>query len=261
MNGETGGALSLIVGAVLVRLSVTGAHRRYVKAAMGPWVTLAGVVLIVLGLVVIVRSLRNDRDTPTDTDDDRHEHGQEHGHEHGHEPSHEQHHEHAHSHAHSHGGERIAWLLVAPVLTLLLVAPPALGAFALTRGAARASTSGRSNWPPLTPGAAPIPIPLADFYQRAYGGGEAVFNGAKVQVTGFVAQTSGDGFLIARYAIACCAADASASVARVVGYAGGVPPRDQWVTVTGTFQSIGTDGPRLVADTVIAIPTPNDPYE
>lgn len=243
MNEESGGALSLIVGAVLVRLAVTGAHRRYVRVGMGPWLLVAGVVLVTLGLVTTVRALRRPGNAHADEahashDADAHQH-----------------------HDHDHGGERVAWLLVAPILTLLLIAPPALGAFALDRGTARVTTSGRSNWTPLTPTATPVTMTLADFYQRAYDGGASVFNDATVRVTGFVARTTGDGFLVARYQIACCAADATAAVARIVGYAGPTPPRDQWLTITGTFQSVGSDGPRLLAQTVTAITAPADPYE
>lgn len=234
MNDESGGALSLIVGAVLVRLALTGAHRRYVRVGMGPWLLVAGLVLVALGFVATARALRR----PTV------EHAG---------PTHE--------HEHDHGGERVAWLLIAPIITLLLIAPPALGAFALDRGTARVTTTGKSNWAPLTPTATPVSMTLADFYLRAYDGGESVFNNTTVQVTGFVARTTGDGFLVARYQIACCAADATAAVARIVGFAGPTPKRDQWLTITGTFQSVGSDGPRLLAQTVTAIAAPADPYE
>ena len=50
------------------------------------------------------------------------------------------------------------------------------------------------------------------------------------------APTKGEGFLVARYSIACCAADALAATARVVGWDGPVPQRDTWVQVEGTFE-------------------------
>ena len=236
MTPEGGGTLSLIVGAVLLRLVATGTYRQYVKPVMGLWLVVAGVVLVVLGLVVVVRTLWS----PVSTHEDAHGHGENHG---------------------RHGSERIAWLLVAPVLTLLLVAPPALGSFALNRGSARVTTATKSNWTPLTAGPEPVVLTLAEFYQRAFGGGAAVFDGATVQLVGFVASASGNGFVLARYQIACCAADASAAVTRVVGYPGAPPARDRWVTVTGTFDRVADGMPLLIAVRLTPIPTPADPYE
>lgn len=80
-------------------------------------------------------------------------------------------------------------------------------------------------------------------------------------MTGFVAQTQGDGFELARYQIACCAADATPVVIRVTDVFGDAPPQDGWVTVTGVFQPGGEPIPRLAATTVLAITPPNDPYE
>ena len=56
---------------------------------MGPWLAVAGVLLTLLGIVVLWRHRRGEDD---------------------------------HS-AHEHGGEQVAWLLLAPVLALLLIAP------------------------------------------------------------------------------------------------------------------------------------------
>jgi len=87
----------------------------------------------------------------------------------------------------------------------------------------------------------------------------ASFDGATVQLTGFVAGSEAGGFRLARYEIACCAADASPVVLRVLGVRG--PARDRWVTVTGTYQPGGGDPPVLAATNAIEIPPPRDPYE
>ena len=51
-----------------------------------------------------------------------------------HEREHHHPHDHGHDHDHDHGhGPRVAWLLLAPVAVLLLVAPPALGSFTAAR--------------------------------------------------------------------------------------------------------------------------------
>ena len=102
---------------------------------------------------------------------------------------------------------------------------------------------------------------LLEFGQRAFERGGASFNGAEVELTGFVAETEDGGFELARYQIACCAADATPVVIRITGVFGDVPTQDRWVTVTGVFQPGGDPVPRLAAISVLEIPPPNDPYE
>ena len=253
MTPEAGGTVTLLVGAVLLRLAVGGTYRRYVQPAMGIWLTVAGIVLVVVGSVAVLRAVF----APAPADRVA-----------GHDPAGHAHASDAHasdahaSDAHAHGGRgaRISWLLLAPLLTLLLVSPPSLGAFALNRGGARVSTPRSSNWPPLVGGSVPFDLPVAEFYSRAFGGADAL-GPATVRLTGFVAGANADGFLLARYQIACCAADATAAIVRVVGYGGVTPGRDQWVTVVGTFGGIERGEPRLVATTATPTAAPVDPYE
>ena len=248
MTPEAGGTVTLLVGAVLLRLAVGGTYRRYVQPAMGIWLTVAGIVLVVVGSVAVLRAVF----APAPADRGFGEH-----------PASDAHAGHAHANdAHAHGGRgaRISWLLLAPLLTLLLVSPPSLGAFALNRGGARVSTPRSSNWPPLVGGSVPFDLPVAEFYSRAFGGADAL-GPATVRLTGFVAGANADGFLLARYQIACCAADATAAIVRVVGYSGVAPGRDQWVTVVGTFGGIERGEPRLVVTNVTPTRAPVDPYE
>jgi uncharacterized repeat protein (TIGR03943 family) len=102
---------------------------------------------------------------------------------------------------------------------------------------------------------------LLEFGQRALERDGESFDGASVRLTGFVAGRDGDGFRLARYQIACCAADAAPVVIRVIGVHGSLPAPDQWVTVTGRFQPGGGDLPVLAATTVAPIPPPDEPYE
>jgi uncharacterized repeat protein (TIGR03943 family) len=224
-----GGTISLLVGAVLLRLTVTGTYRRYVRVEMGPWLAIAGVVVVVLGLVALVRAIRHER-----ADD-----------AHGHEP----------------GSDRAGWLLLAPIAALLLVAPPTLGSYGVGRAAAVDIRAGAPVFQPLSMEASPVRMTLLEFGQRAFDGEGASFDGASVRLTGFVAGPDGDGFRLARYQIACCAADAAPVVIRVIGVHGGTPPPDQWVTVTGRFEPGGGALPLLAATTVTAIVPPDEPYE
>jgi len=223
------GTISLLVGAVLLRLTVTGTYRRYVRVEMGPWLAIAGVAVVVLGVVTLVRAFRDQR-----LDDG-----------HGHEP----------------GSDRAGWLLLAPIAALLLVAPPTLGSYGVGRAAAVDIREGAPVFRRLSADASPVAMTLLEFGQRAFEGDGASFDGASVRLTGFVAGPDGDGFRLARYQIACCAADAAPVVIRVIGVHGGTPPPDQWVIVTGRFEPGGGNLPLLAATTVTPIPPPDEPYE
>ena len=222
-----GGLISLLVGTVLLRLTLNGTYARYVRLGMGPPLAIAGAAVIVLGLVTLLHAFRHTN--PVDAHDHR-------------------------------GGNRVGWLLLAPIAALLLVAPPTLGSYGVGRGAEVDIRSGGSVLDRLEPGAAPIPMTLLEFGQRAVDQDGVSFNGATVQLTGFVAGAEKGGFRLARYQIACCAADAAPVVLRVVGTGAG-PARDRWVTVTGTFQPGGGEMPELAATNVVEIPAPLDPYE
>jgi len=229
VSTDAGATLTTVIGLLLVRLAVQGSYRSYVRPGMGPWIAIAGVLLTLLGIIVLWRHRRGEED---------------------------------HS-DHEHGGEQVAWLLLAPVLALLLIAPGALGSFSLGRtGSAVTVRSGHGVFARLDPEAGPREMSLLEFNQRAFEGTEgSSFNGATVRVIGFVGPTKDDGFVVARYSIACCAADALAATALVTGWTGRVPARDSWVEVEGRFEPGGEVDPRLVAASVTVIPTPDDPYE
>ena len=237
----------LLVGALLIRMVATGDYLRYVRSGMGPWLVVSGVLLVALGLSGLVTAVRGRRRE---------------------EPGHDQHHEGHEGHeghdGHGHGSGRVGWLLLAPVLALLLVTPPALGSF----GVDRTSTPGvvvaarGALFPPLPAGRPPRSMTLLEFSQRAASRGGAGLGAAPVQLTGFVAQPrDGAGVRLARYQIACCAADAAAAVVRLVGVPG-PPARDTWLSVAGTYRGTGADGvPELAVTASRVVPAPEDPYE
>lgn len=243
MSEDARATTVLLVGALMIRLSVGGAYAKYVRAGMGPLLLIAGILLAGLGLFGVVRALRR-RGESADED----AHGQDDGHHDG------------HHHGHHHG-ERIGWLLLVPVLALLLVTPPTLGSFGVGRSAAVSVTSGGKVFSPL-PAGRTVPMTLLEFDQRAADHKGASFGATQVRLTGFVTPSSDrQGFRIARYQIACCAADAVASVVRITGASGSRPARDQWVTATGTFDRAADGVPELHAVSLAEVPTPVDPYE
>jgi uncharacterized repeat protein (TIGR03943 family) len=227
-----GGTISMLVGAVVLRLTLTDTYRRYVQPAMGKWLLIAGVALILLGLVTLINALRNV------------------------EP--EEAHGHDHEHSHRVG---VGWLLLAPIAALLLVAPPTLGAYGVNRGATVKVRAGKAVFTPLRRKDAPVEMTLLEYIERSSEHNGASFHGVPVKLTGFVVGGESGGFRLARYQISCCAADATASELEVVGTSGPPASDDQWVTVTGTFQPGGGELPRLAATSVVEIPAPEDPYE
>jgi hypothetical protein len=52
-----------------------------------------------------------------------------------------------------------------------------------------------------------------------------------------------------------------AALVRVVGVSGDPPGRDQWVTVTGSFQPSPGDPPQLLVSSLTLTAAPDDPYE
>lgn len=227
-----GGTISMLVGAVVLRLTITDTYRRYVQPAMGKWLLVAGVALILLGLLTLINALRNV------------------------EP--EEAHGHDHEHSHSVG---VGWLLLAPIAALLLVAPPTLGAYGVRRQGGVTVKPGKAFFKPLQAKGAPVQMTLVEYIERALEHNGASFHNVPVKLTGFVAGSEAGSFKLARYQIACCAADATAVEMQVVGTSGTPPSDDQWVVVTGTFRRGGGDLPRLAATSVVEIPAPEDPYE
>lgn len=229
-----GGTISILIGAVLLRLTVTETYLRYVRPELGIFLLLAGAAVVALGITTLARSLRSG-------DADAHGHGDlEHEHEHG---------------------VGVGWLLLAPIAALLLVAPPTLGSYGINRAANVNVMAGAGVFKPLNRSAGPVAMGLLEYGQRSFERNGASFRGAPVKLTGFVAGEEGDGFKLARYQIACCAADASPIVVQVVGTSGDLPQSDQWVTVTGTFRPVAGDLPRLAATSVVDVSAPEDPYE
>ncbi len=239
-----GGTITVLAGTVLLRLTLTGTYTRYVRAGMGPWLAIAGVLVIGLGVVTLVRALRR-RSGPVGGAGHAAAHGDAHGRD-----------------GEAHGGG-MGWLLLAPIAALLLVAPPTLGSYGVDRGAAVDVRSGGRVFDPVDSSGGPVPMSLLEFSQRAVDRGGESLDGATVELTGFVATDdgNGEGFRLARYQIACCAADAAPVVVRVTGIQGAEPTPDQWVTVAGSFSTGRSAVPVLAATSVQAITAPDDPYE
>lgn len=218
-------AFPLLTGGLLLRLVVTGRYRDFVKASMWPWLTLSAVAL----LAAAAWELASSRAVAPD-----------------HRP-------------------RIAWLLLAPVVVVLGVAPGSLGASALdraTRGRAVA-TYADGSWARLPADGVPLPMTIGEFVERTYAGDTT--RGVPVVLTGFVVPDAGAAtFRVVRFRISCCAADAAPVAVRVVNPpAGGAPPADTWVRVTGVLvpDEPAVLDPRFELTDLESIDEPASPYE
>ena len=218
-------AFPLLVGGWLVRLVVTGEYRSYVRDSMWPWLTMSGIALVA-GAAWLVSSRRARADT---------------------------------------NRSRIGWLLIAPVFAMLLVSPGALGAGALDNAArSKPSSAASAEWDQLPATGPPVALTMYEFAERSYADAGRTLRGATVTLTGLVAPAKdGQGFRVVRFRIACCAADALAAAAEIVGWQGPTPPTNSWVTVVGRFHPSDIErlDPLIDATSITPIDQPAEPYE
>lgn len=244
MEDRTQGALLLAVGGVAVRLGVTDAANNFIRPGYRWLLVVAGAALALLGLVALIRALR--ADAPASEA-----------------PAHD---EHGHDHAR---GPRVAWFLTLPLFAILLVAPPPLGSFAASRQSGVVTTTATS-FPPL-PAAedGAVPLTMGQYTVRALYDSEATLEGARVRLTGFVSeQLDAGAYHLTRFQLACCAADGTAISVEVRGDQA-QRPVDQWFEVEGTWAAreghvlgeLTVDKPVLIAESVVPIAQPAEPYE
>jgi uncharacterized repeat protein (TIGR03943 family) len=159
---------------------------------------------------------------------------------------------------------RAAWSLgfvALPVVLVLVLPPTALGSYAASR---RSLASGVVTGVPnvdvgdrVTLAAVAAGI-WSDDARRAL----ADRAGSRVTFEGIVTRRQGqpaDEFVLTRFIVSCCVADALSVQVRVVGAPPGRFAEDQWVRVTGTFYPVGRE---VVVDAslITRIERPENPY-
>lgn len=231
LGEDAAGLVMVALGTVGLQMALTGDALWFVKPSMRWPLGASGLLLVGVGLLTVIGATR------------RHGHAGDHaGHDHG-------------DHDHPSG---VGLLLVAPLLALLLVAPSALGASAADRRLARIDTEA-----PLGPLPAPVDgttvIPLLEVMQRHARGEQGGLAGLQLRLVGFVAEPTSDGFVLTRFRLACCAADASVAKVRIVGVP--APAADAWVEVVGPWVPGATELPVVAASRVTPVATPANPYE
>ncbi len=118
--------------------------------------------------------------------------------------------------------------------------------------------------PPAADGA--VELTLAEINQHGLYDVDEHMRGARLRVDGFVVPDSdgpGGTFLLTRFVLSCCAADAYPMSLRISGVEH-VPAHDTWVRVEGSWKAHAIDDvpdfEEIEADTLTAIPAPADPY-
>ncbi len=157
MNKTTQSVLIALLGGLMISITVSGRYTSYVKPSYGPLLIISGIILILVGVLSIIVGIRSDllADRARETElvaaggapGASAAHGQE---EH---PQHEGHREGGgedDAHGHSHDRSRAPWLIMAPILVLLLLAPPALGADAVARNAGSQALIGLNGVAPVS---------------------------------------------------------------------------------------------------------------
>ena len=223
MRRDTQHVLLVLLGGALLRTAADDTYLRFVRPSHRWLLLAAGAVIVVLAIVGLLR----DRSGPP---------------------------------AHEHGPGHAPWLLLAPVLVIALVAPPALGADAVSRaGAGNAAVRASDVFGPL-----PAELSVAEFVERAVWDTSGSLDGREVTLTGFVVRR-GAATELARLTIACCAADARPNRVRLAGDVGD-HAADTWLQVRGVLQpgsATAANGhvPALTITSARTVPPPPDPYE
>jgi uncharacterized repeat protein (TIGR03943 family) len=251
VNSDLQNGLTIVVGVTALRLSLTDVYLRYVKESLRPWLVIAGVLLVLVGVTGLVRDARR-ASAATAEEPEAEPVGA------GHEHDHDDH------------MPRVAWLLMLPVLAIFLISPASLGAFAARRSSNARLEAPKAKFPDLAAevrGA--VPMTLREYSLRSYYDDTKSLATTRVRLTGFVTPESGQ-LMLTRFALSCCAADGVAVKVRLVDFPGPTPSADTWFEVEGEFLEpdrlegapITTrPAPMKVVGTPRRISEPKQPYE
>ena len=152
--------------------------------------------------------------------------------------------------------------MVVPVLLITILPPATLGSFSAGKRSAVAGAGFSASTGDIATG----DLTLVDVAtaQTTPEGEEALARraGEQVDFVGFVtryADTPADEFLLTRYVVSCCVADATVAQVRVVNVTPGAFEDNEWVEVTGTIYPIGREV-IVNASTILDVPRPERPY-
>jgi putative membrane protein len=151
-------------------------------------------------------------------------------------------------------------LMVVPALLILVLPPATLGTFSAGK---RAGFAG-AGFSPGDLGSGELTLVDVAAAQTTPEGERALARraGESVRFVGFVtryADTPADEFMLTRYVVSCCVADATVAEVRVVNVTPGAFEDNDWVEVTGPMYPLGREV-IVNASAVTSVPRPERPY-
>lgn len=249
MRSDDQAVIMLVLGVFLARVVISGHYRYYVQGSL--LVPLVVTVAVLLG--VAATSLRTTHKAASAAQARADELGG---------------HDHLDDDGHGHGPGRMAYLLAVPVVVFIVVAPSPLGAAAAGQVASAPDVADVTDVAPLPPprdGAVDLTIGQAAI--RATASADGGLQDQPVRLTGFVVQDDRvpEGYVLTRFMIGCCAADA---IAQQVGIDGvdQVPPDETWQEVEAVWRGTTVEAgdhvlPVFDVQRATTIPEPAAPYE
>lgn len=273
MRRGDAGAMVALIGGFTLWMALTPTHLLYVKPSMTRWLILSGAILVTIGVLVVVlgrlEARRSAALVPAGAAGDGldHDGGHAHGGEHAADGD----------KGHHHHATRIGWLLALPLCVAVAVGTNPLGSYA----------AGRQNSQRVLP---PGQFDLASYLRAGSFAGQSpalrnidfvrasqdaeqrdLLGEHSVKLTGFVVDDPdglGHDFLLTRFMIACCAADALAVQVEVPVDRGSVPPEETWMEVEGTLDlrrspepGTSLDPPVLTVTSMHEVDEPDEYYE
>ncbi len=255
--------LLLLLGLYFLDNMLSGRIYFYINERFGWLSWLATVIFIALGVVGIADALRQQREERAHQHEDHDGHDHEHDHHHEHED-----HDHA---GHTHGA--VPWprlvILAVPLIVGLVVPSKPLGASAVgTSGVSTTFTSLAGSGSASQLSTVSTDRNVLDWV-KGFNNSANVdeFGGQQADVIGFVYSDirfkDQPRFMVARFTISCCVADASAIGVITESADATKLAQDSWVHVTGKFKVedlAGQKTPVLIADKIEPVKQPDQPY-
>ena len=175
-----------------------------------------------------------------------------------------------HNHRHEVGDSKSVWPLLLVALPLILgvaIPPTPLGASAIPSRGMTTEVAVSADEAATTLTIIPGERNVLDWVRAINADpNPAALTGEEADVVGFVYRDprfSDDQFMVGRFTITCCVADALAVGLVVEADSASEFPSDSWVRITGTFDQGTLDGealPVLFAETITPVQQPEQPY-
>jgi uncharacterized repeat protein (TIGR03943 family) len=255
VRGAVSAAVLVALGGAVLTVTLSGEYLDYVRETHRPWLLLTAAGLIGLGLISLFvrdeavsarprRRLHTHGPLAAAPDELAAERRAEQQHDHRRIPT-------------------VGWLLCLPLLLVLVVTPPPLGALAAGRADPTVPQPSSGSRFAALPAGEPVPLAVHDFAVRAAWDAGRTLTGRTVTLTGFVTPDGAGGWSVSRAVMTCCALDARSYLVHVAGDPTG-RAADTWVEVTGRFTAVAGSGDHVAAiraESVRPVPRPTNPYE